>query len=120
MDLSPSLVLMIKRDENCGADGGAPSRDSPFSEPVVLPPADSIDLHAFQPGEIPGVVEEYIEQCLQAGLYELRIIHGKGTGAQRGIVRSLLEKHPGVDFFRDAPLEAGGWGATRVVLRKKT
>jgi dsDNA-specific endonuclease/ATPase MutS2 len=92
--------------------------DPPFSEPVVLPIEDSIDLHAFSPKEIPSVVEEYLEQCVQAGMYEVRIIHGRGTGVQRRIVQSILEKHPRVSSFKDAPAEAGGWGATVVCLRK--
>jgi dsDNA-specific endonuclease/ATPase MutS2 len=92
--------------------------DSPFSEPVVVPIADSIDLHAFSPQEIPSVVEEYIEQCVQAGIYEVRIIHGRGTGVQRRIVQSILKKNPRVASFKDAPAEAGGWGATVMVLRK--
>ena len=93
--------------------------DPPFDEPVVLPLQDSIDLHPFAPKDIPSVVAEYLEQCIQAGLSEVRIIHGRGVGVQRNIVRSLLERHPEVDSFQDAPPEAGGWGATRVVLRKK-
>jgi DNA-nicking Smr family endonuclease len=92
--------------------------DPPFDEPVVLPLQDSIDLHPFSPKDIPSVVEEYLEQCIQAGLSEVRIIHGRGVGVQRNIVRSLLEKHPGVDSFQDAPPQAGGWGATLVVLRR--
>jgi DNA-nicking Smr family endonuclease len=93
--------------------------DPPFDEPVVLPLEDSIDLHPFAPQDIPSVVEEYLEQCVAAGLSEVRIIHGRGVGVQRNIVRSLLERHPEVDSFQDAPAEAGGWGATRVVLRIK-
>ena len=92
--------------------------DSPFKEPVVLPIEDSIDLHAFSPRDIPSVVEEYIEQCLRSGIYEVRIIHGRGKGIQRRIIRSILEKHPRVLSFEDAPLESGGWGATAVALRK--
>lgn len=92
--------------------------ESPFGEPVVLPLEDVIDLHAFQPKDIPSVVEEYLEQCIQAGLSEVRIIHGRGVGVQRNIVRSLLEKHPLVDSFQDAPPQAGGWGATVVILKK--
>jgi dsDNA-specific endonuclease/ATPase MutS2 len=92
--------------------------DSPFSDPVVVPIEDSIDLHAFSPKEIPSVVEEYLEQCVQAGMYEVRIIHGRGTGVQRRIVKLILEKHPRVSSFKDAPAEAGGWGATVVFLRK--
>jgi DNA-nicking Smr family endonuclease len=92
--------------------------DSPFDEPVVLPLEDSIDLHPFQPKEIRSVVEEYLEQCITAGILEVRIIHGKGTGTQRGIVRALLEKHPAVLEFHDAPGDAGAWGATVVRLRQ--
>jgi DNA-nicking Smr family endonuclease len=93
--------------------------EPPFTEPVVLPIEDFIDLHAFHPKDIPSVVEEYLEQCGQAGLIEVRIIHGRGTGVQRKIVRSILEKHPRVISFQDAPAEAGGWGATVVVLREQ-
>ncbi|MGH7767043.1 MAG: Smr/MutS family protein [Candidatus Binatia bacterium] len=92
--------------------------DSPFDEPVVVPIEDSIDLHAFSPKEIPSVVEEYIEQCIQAGIYEVRIIHGRGRGVQRRIVQSLLKKHPLVASFKDAPADAGGRGATIVELKK--
>jgi DNA-nicking Smr family endonuclease len=92
--------------------------ESPFTEPIVLPLEDSIDLHPFAPKEIPSVVEEYLNQCCQAGLKEVRIIHGRGVGVQRNIVRSVLSKHPAVLSFRDAPSEAGGWGATLVVLQK--
>jgi len=92
--------------------------DSPFDEPVAVPIEDSIDLHAFSPREIPSVVEEYIGQCIQAGIYEVRIIHGRGTGVQRRVVQSILAKHPSVASFKDAPAEAGGWGATTAVLTK--
>ena len=93
--------------------------ESPFSGPIVLPIEESIDLHAFHPKDIPSVVEEYLEQCKQAGFKEVRIIHGRGTGVQRNIVRGILEKHPMVLSFQDAPAEAGGWGATAVVLKSE-
>jgi DNA-nicking Smr family endonuclease len=108
-----------KRHKHKAVDSFDREQDAPFSEPVAIPLEDSIDLHAFSPKDIPSVVEEYLEQCIQAGLSEVRIIHGRGVGVQRKIIRSLLEKHPGVDSFQDAPPEAGGWGATRVMLRKK-
>ena len=91
---------------------------APYPEPVVLPLEDFIDLHPFAPKDIPSVVEEYLEQCIAAGLSEVRIIHGRGIGVQRDIVRSLLEKHKRVVSFQDAPAEAGGWGATVVILKK--
>jgi DNA-nicking Smr family endonuclease len=93
-------------------------KDSPFPDPVVLPIEDSIDLHPFAPKDIPSVVEEYLAQCLEAEIYEVRIIHGRGAGVQRKIVHSLLAKHPRVASCKDAPAEAGGWGATLVVLKK--
>ncbi len=93
--------------------------DPPFVDPVVLPLEDHLDLHPFQPKDITSVVEEYVEQCQQAGFTEVRLIHGKGKGVQRNMVRALLTKHPAVLSFHSGPLEAGGWGATIVVLKSK-
>ena len=90
--------------------------DPPFDEPVVLPIGDALDLHSFKPKDIPSVVEEYLEECRRSGILEVRLIHGKGAGVQRAIIRSLLDKHPSVISFEDAPAEAGGWGATIVRL----
>ena len=90
---------------------------SPFDDPVIIPIEDELDLHPFQPKEIPSVVEEYLAQCRAAGFLEVRLIHGKGKGVQRNIIRALLEKLPGVESFRDGGHEAGGWGATVVILK---
>ncbi len=90
--------------------------DPPFDEPVVLPIGDALDLHPFQPKDIRSVVEEYLEECRRSRTLEVRLIHGKGAGVQRVIIRSLLDKHPSVISFEDAPAEAGGWGATIVRL----
>jgi DNA-nicking Smr family endonuclease len=90
--------------------------DPPFDEPVVIPFGDVLDLHPFAPKDIPSVVEEFLEECRRAEILEVRLIHGKGAGIQRAIVRSLLDKHPAVLSFKDAPAEAGGWGATIVRL----
>jgi dsDNA-specific endonuclease/ATPase MutS2 len=68
-----------------------------------VPIEDSIDLHTFQPREIGIVVEEYLHQALLKGYDEVRIIHGRGIGVQREIVRSILSKHPNVVSFSDAP-----------------
>ncbi|OGP21431.1 MAG: DNA mismatch repair protein MutS [Deltaproteobacteria bacterium GWA2_57_13] len=96
----------------------ADEKQPPFAEPVVVPIEDSIDLHAFAPEDIPGVVEEYLDQCRRAGLYAVRLIHGRGKGIQRRIVRSILEKHSWVGSFKDAPPESGGWGVTVVELKR--
>ena len=66
------------------------------------------------------VVGEYLAECARRGLGEVRLIHGRGTGTQRAIVRSLLTNHPLVLAFFDAPPERGGWGATIVRLRETT
>jgi DNA-nicking Smr family endonuclease len=68
-----------------------------------LPIEDSIDLHAFTPRDIPSVVEEYVRAAHEAGFREVRLIHGRGKGIQRGIVQNVLEKHPLVVEFWDAP-----------------
>jgi len=91
--------------------------DPPFDDLVVLPIEDHLDLHPFQPKEISSLVEEYLEQCKAAGFREVRLIHGKGKGVQRNIIRKLLENHADVQSFHDAPLEAGSWGATIVILK---
>ncbi len=79
-----------------------------------------MDLHAFAPREIASVVGEYLEECARRGLREVRLIHGRGTGTQRAIVRSLLGRHPLAASFTDAPPDRGGWGATVVQLRHAT
>ena len=95
------------------------SDDPPFADPIVLPLEDAIDLHAFAPKDIPSVVEEYLDQCHKAGFHQVRLIHGRGKGIQRRIVRALLERHPQVLSFKDAAPESGGWGATIVQLKRE-
>lgn len=86
-------------------------------DPVELPITDVLDLHSFPPSEVPDLVRDYLDEAWQRGLRRLRIIHGRGTGTQRRTVRTLLSRDPRVIDFGDAPLEAGGWGATWVTLR---
>ena len=89
-----------------------------FADPIRIPIEDSIDLHSFSPKEIPSLLEEYLRECIKEGIYEVRIIHGKGTGYQRKMVHSLLEKSSLVESFHLAPLTAGSWGATIAILRR--
>ena len=85
---------------------------------IQIPIEDWIDLHTFSPREIPYLLEDYLTECQKKGFTEVRIIHGKGKGVQRKIVRSFLKKSPLVESFQDAPLEAGSWGTTIVFLTK--
>ena len=81
-------------------------------------PIDGIlDLHLFAPQDASSVVEEYIWACLEKGIYDVRIIHGKGKGVLRRTVHALLEKHPAVLDFGIDPGPAG-WGATIVRLKQ--
>ncbi len=84
----------------------------PFPEPVRLEIGDVFDLHTIAPRDVKRVVEEYLREAQRAGFRSVRIIHGKGTGAQREMVRSILARTPFVEDFTDAPPERGGWGAT--------
>ena len=68
-----------------------------------VPIEGTLDLHAFAPRDVASVVEEYVAAAHAAGLREIRLIHGRGTGVQRGIVQSVLEKDPLVESFHDAP-----------------
>ena len=86
-------------------------------EPVNLPIEDVLDLHTFQAREVPELLEDYFSECIKAGIYSVRIIHGKGKGIQKKRVRALLRRNPMVLSFQDAPPEAGGWGATVVQLK---
>ena len=86
-------------------------------EPVRIPITDVFDLHTVPPRDVEPIVEEYLEEARKLGLKALRIIHGRGIGVQREIVRSILARTPSVASFGDAPAEAGGWGATLVTLR---
>ncbi len=87
-------------------------------EPVKIPIEDVLDLHAFRPQDIPDLLEEYLTECSKAGIYSIRIIHGKGKGVQKRRVQGILKNNPMVMSFTDAPPEAGGWGATLVELNK--
>ena len=89
----------------------------PFPEPVTIPITDVCDLHTIQPREVKLVVEEYLHEARRLGFRSVRIIHGKGIGVQREIVRKVLDRTEFVIDWTDAPPEAGGLGATIVRLR---
>lgn len=83
---------------------------------VEVPIGDSLDLHAFHPRDVEGVIQEYLQVARQHGLREVRLIHGRGRGVQRARVHALVGRLPGVVRAYEAPPDRGGWGATVVEL----
>jgi DNA-nicking Smr family endonuclease len=96
---------------------GESALDDDIPDEVTLPIEDSIDLHAFTPRDVKDVVASYLAAAREAGFREVRIIHGRGIGAQRETVRALLARDPQVASYSDAPPDRGGWGATVVRLK---
>jgi dsDNA-specific endonuclease/ATPase MutS2 len=86
-------------------------------DPIRIPITDVFNLHTVPPRDVEGVVEEYLLEAYSMGLKALRIVHGRGIGVQRELVRRILARTPFVASFSDAPAEAGGWGATIITLK---
>jgi len=105
-DLWKAKVAASEVEPPLGAD------EDPFDEPVVMEIRDVIDLHAIPPKQVKAVVEEYLIEARARRFHYVRIIHGKGIGAQRAMVRKILDRAPFVIRYYDAPPEAGGLGAT--------
>ncbi len=94
-----------------------PPDPSDIRTPVPLPIEGTLDLHTFAPREVKALVPEYLRECQARGILQVRIVHGKGTGALRAQVHALLGRLPEVASFSSAGETAGGWGATLVTLR---
>jgi DNA-nicking Smr family endonuclease len=86
-------------------------------DPVVLPIDGTLDLHAFCARDVQSVVTEYVRAAQAAGLHEIRIVHGRGTGVLRGLVQLTLERHPLVDTFWDDSDAHLGATSARLVAR---
>jgi DNA-nicking Smr family endonuclease len=84
---------------------------------IDLPIDGTLDLHTFRPRDVKELVPDYLAECRERGILEVRIIHGKGTGALRRTVHAILSRLPEVASFGLALEDAGGWGATLVTLR---
>lgn len=127
----PDAATLRYRTSELAADGNLPAATevsadetvdpfNPFPDPVVIEFGDVLDLHSIPPKQVRAVVEDYLVEARRRGFRYLRIIHGKGIGVQREMIRSLLEKTAFVSDFQDAPPEAGGWGATIVTLQSES
>jgi DNA-nicking Smr family endonuclease len=85
--------------------------------PIELPIDGVLDLHTFRPQVVKELIPDYLAECRARGILDVRIIHGKGTGALRRTVHAILARLPEVASFQLAGEDAGGWGATGVLLR---
>lgn len=110
-----STVDSIRQADDDTDDGLDPF--NPFPDPVTIEITDVIDLHTIQPRDVKRVVEEYLLEAHAKGFLSLRIIHGKGIGVQRELVRAVLARTSFVEDWTDAPPGAGGLGATIVRLK---
>lgn len=90
----------------------------PVEDPIEIPIDGTLDLHHFRPRDLKSLIPDYLEECRARGIYDLRLIHGKGIGNIRRSVHALLERSPLVESFTLAENNAGGWGATLVVLKR--
>lgn len=87
-------------------------------EPQELPIDGTLDLHTFDPGELGTLIPDYISECLKKHIFEIRIIHGKGTGNLRRSVHALLKRNPHVESFSLAN-DRSSWGATIANLKRE-
>lgn len=93
-------------------------KDKQLNTKKIRVPLDgTLDLHLFAPKDTASVVEEYVRACHEAGIFALRIVHGKGIGTKREIVHTVLSRSPLVASFRHEGGSGGGWGATVVDLK---
>jgi DNA-nicking Smr family endonuclease len=89
-------------------------------DPVVIPIERELDLHSFAARDIPSVVREYVDAAARAGLREVRLVHGRGRGIQRGIVQAALDRHPSVAEFWDDPVAHLGATLVRLTPRAES
>lgn len=101
------------------AESDNPERGNPFEEPFEIEITDSIDLHSFRPDEVKSVVESYLEEARNKGFTRLRIIHGKGIGVQRELVRRILAEKDFVASFRNGDEFSGGGAGVTIVKMKQ-
>ena len=106
-----------KGEEDKGEEGERDKDTWDESAPVVEVPIDgTLDLHTYRPKDVGDLVPEYLSACQERGIFQVRVVHGKGRGMLRRSVHALLDRSPLVESYHLAEPYAGGWGATLVIL----
>ena len=118
--LAVLTVVVLSAGSTTGTEEVEDPDEPDPTEPFKIEVEDSIDLHSFPPRDVPDVVDAYLEEAVEKGFTEVRLIHGRGIGVQRDRVQKLLASHPLVSGFHDAPPERGGWGATIAYLKPRS
>ncbi len=88
-------------------------------DPIEMPIDGMLDLHTFHPRDVKDLVPDYLDACRERGIYQVRIVHGKGTGALRRTVHAVLDRLQQVESYRLGGLGEGSWGATLVFLKRE-
>ena len=88
------------------------------TDPVEMPIDGTLDLHTFHPRDLKTLLPDYFQACREAGIYQVRVVHGKGTGALRSTVHALLDRLDGIESYRLGGMGEGSWGATLVFLKR--
>ncbi|NOZ86948.1 MAG: Smr/MutS family protein [Deltaproteobacteria bacterium] len=101
-----------------GGDDWVNNKDN-GQEIIEIPITGELDLHTFRPSDTARLVKDYIEECSRRGILDIRIIHGKGKGVLRRIVRGVLDRHPLVMNYRTGEEASGSWGATLVHIKRE-
>jgi DNA-nicking Smr family endonuclease len=83
-----------------------------------MPIEPELDLHTFRPQDLGDLIPDYLEACRAKGVFEVRIIHGKGIGNVKRSVEAILSRLPFVEKFAPASQLYGGPGATIVRLKR--
>jgi len=102
MVIESTLVIVSKKEYN-----------------TDIPPINELRLRHLTVDEALPKLDQYLHDAFVAGLYQVKVIHGKGTGTLRQIVRRKLAKHPLVKSFRPGEYGEGGEGVTIAELTEK-
>jgi hypothetical protein len=118
--LAVLTAAVLSAGSTTGTEKAEEADEPDPTQPFKIEVEDSIDLHSFPPRDVPDVVDAYLEEAVEKGFTEVRLIHGRGIGVQRDRVQKLLARHSLVSGFHDAPPDRGGWGATVAYLKKES